>query len=372
VLFPPPLKRGDTIAVIAPSSPFEHVLGWRGLGFLAERYRLRFDRRALFARRGYLAGEDGARRDALGRALEDPDVAAILAARGGYGANRFVHGVDFAGLRARPRWIIGFSDITALHVEASRVGVASLHACHLTALGRSDGRARAGLLQALEDPLGTRVFDGLRAIVAPGRAEGPLFGGNLTMLHACAAAGRLVVPEGAIVFLEDVTERPYRIDRMLTTLAVGGHLEPRARLRGGGLHAVRSGGGRGDGRGRRPRPARRPGGAGGGGGAHRPRARERARGRGRAHRRGREPSTRPQWCSSRRPETHRRGREPARGLGGALPVAREPPRWTQRADVARGPGSPTPLGRGRRPPGDAAAAPKKNERRRSDHGRGDP
>ena len=224
MLFPPPLKRGDTIAVIAPSSPFEHVLGWRGLGFLAERYRLRFDRGALFARRGYLAGEDGARRDALARALEEPDVAAILAARGGYGANRFVHSVDFAGLRERPRWIIGFSDITALHVEASRVGVASLHACHLTAVGRSDRRARAGLLQALEDPLGTRVFDGLRTIVA-GRAEGPLFGGNLTMLHACAAAGRLVVPEGAIVFLEDVTERPYRIDRMLTTLAVGGHFE---------------------------------------------------------------------------------------------------------------------------------------------------
>lgn len=223
ILFPPPLRPGDTIAVVAPSSPFEHVLGWRGLGFLAERYRLRFDRRALFARRGYLAGDDAGRREALASALSDPGVAAVLAARGGYGANRFAHELDFAALRDRPRWIIGFSDVTALHVEASRAGVASLHASHLTTLGRSDARARAGLVDALEAPLRTRAFEGLAAVV-PGRAEGPLFGGNLTMLHACAAAGRLAVPAGAILFLEDVTERPYRIDRMLTTLAVGGHL----------------------------------------------------------------------------------------------------------------------------------------------------
>ena len=223
-LFPPPLRRGDTIAVIAPSSPFEHVLGWRGLGFLTERYRVRFDRRALFARRGYLAGDDDARRDALTAALEAPDVAAILAARGGYGANRFAHGVDFTGLRARPRWIIGFSDVTALHVEAARAGVASLHACHLTAVGRGDARARAGLVDALEAPTRTRAFTGLRTLV-PGSARGPLFGGNLTMLHACAAAGRLAIPEGAVLFFEDVTERPYRIDRMLTTLALGGWLD---------------------------------------------------------------------------------------------------------------------------------------------------
>lgn len=224
ILFPPPLRPGDTIAVVAPSSPFEHVLGWRGLGYLAERYRLRFDRETLFSRRGYLAGGDGARRDALRWALAEPGVAAILAARGGYGANRFAHELDFAQLRAHPRWIIGFSDVTALHVESARAGVASLHACHLTTLGRADFRARTGFLDAVESPTRRRAFEGLTT-VTPGSALGPLFGGNLTMLHACAAAGRLIVPDGAIVFLEDVTERPYRLDRMLTTLAVAGHFD---------------------------------------------------------------------------------------------------------------------------------------------------
>ncbi len=224
ILFPRPLRRGDTIAVIAPSSPFEHVLGWRGLGFLAEHYRLRFDRNALFSRTGYLAGDDAARSRALTEALRATDVSAVLAARGGYGANRFAHQVDFAHLRNHPKWLIGFSDITAIHVEATNARVASLHACHLTALGRADLRSRNGLLAMLENPFQKRSFENLSPITS-GRAEGPLFGGNLTMLHACAAAGRLRVPDGCILFFEDITERPYRIDRMLTTLAVGGHFD---------------------------------------------------------------------------------------------------------------------------------------------------
>ncbi|MBK8254048.1 MAG: LD-carboxypeptidase [Polyangiaceae bacterium] len=222
MIFPAALRPGDTIYVVAPSSPFEHVLGWRGLGFLAERYRLVFNRNALFAKRGYLAGSDEGRRTELQAALHHPTAKAILAARGGYGANRFVHDINFASLVDHPRWIIGFSDITAIHGELARHNVASIHASHLTALGRADLRARKSMLDILENPTQTRLFEGLTTVVK-GSAFGPLFGGNLTMLHACAAASKLSVPQGAIVLLEDVTERPYRIDRMLTTLIVGGH-----------------------------------------------------------------------------------------------------------------------------------------------------
>lgn len=245
-ILPPALRPGDTVAVIAPSSPFEPVLAWVGLGWLARRYRVLFDadsgalrasgagqgggsplsgppNRGLFSRAGYLAGCDARRLDELVRALEHPDVRAIFAARGGYGANRFVHRIDWRLLAERPRWIVGFSDITALHVEAARVGVASLHGAHVAALGRGDARARDALIRVLENPLGERRFDGLTAL-RTGAAEGPLFGGNLALLHACAAAGRLEVPEGCVLLLEDVTERPYRIDRMLATLEVGGHL----------------------------------------------------------------------------------------------------------------------------------------------------
>jgi muramoyltetrapeptide carboxypeptidase len=222
-IIPPALRPGDLIAVVAPSSPFEHVLGWVGLGWLAQRYRVRFTR-GLFTRTGYLAGDDARRREELWAALSDPEVRAVLAARGGYGASRFVHALDFSAVAQSPRWIVGFSDITVLHAEAARVGLATIHGPHLTSVGRGDARTRDALVRTLEHPLAERAYEGLQVIRA-GSAEGPLFGGNLTMLHACAAAGRLIVPEGCVLLLEDVTERPYRIDRALATLAVGGHLQ---------------------------------------------------------------------------------------------------------------------------------------------------
>jgi muramoyltetrapeptide carboxypeptidase len=227
VVFPRALVAGDTVAVIAPSGPFDRALTWRGLGFLASRYDVRFDR-GMFARKGYFAGSDERRRRELDEALRAPDIAAIIAARGGYGASRVAHDLDWSVLRDRPKWIVGFSDITVLHAEAARHGVASIHGPHMTVLGRSDAKARATYVDMLERPLAPRTFAALRTVVA-GSVEGPLFGGNLTLLHACAAAGRLAVPEGAILFLEDVTELPYRLDRMLTTLARGGHL---AKVRG--------------------------------------------------------------------------------------------------------------------------------------------
>ncbi len=220
---PPPLRRGDLVIAVAPSSPFEHVLGWRGLGFLATRYRVRFDR-GLFSRQGYLAGSPERRLSELQAALDDPEARAVIAVRGGVGMSHLIHRLDFGELQRNPKWIVGFSDITALHVELGRLGIASLHASHITALGRSDHPTRSGLVDALEDPFRARSFTGL-SVVVPGRASGPLFGGNLALLHAAAASGRLAVPAGAVLFLEDVTERPYRIDRMLTNLTAGGHFQ---------------------------------------------------------------------------------------------------------------------------------------------------
>lgn len=221
MIFPPPLSKGDRIVVVAPSSPFDRALVLRGMGFLATRYRVAFSP-SMFDRRGYLAGEDGRRRDELQAALDDEGVRAIVAARGGYGASRFVHDIDWAGFERAPKWIAGFSDVTAVHVEAARRGFASIHGPMVASLGRSDARARSELVRALEDPRTERRFEALD-VVSPGRAEGTLAGGNLTLLHACAAAGRLRLDGPTILFLEDITERPFRVDRMLTTLRVGGH-----------------------------------------------------------------------------------------------------------------------------------------------------
>jgi len=218
---PAPLCPGDLISVVAPASGFNALLGWRGLGFLAERYRVRFDRN-MFEKRGYLAGSDDRRRDELARALSDPSVRAIVCARGGYGVSRIVADLPWEAFAKHPKWIVGFSDITALHVEATRLGVGSVHAPHLNSLGQSDARGRNAWLDALEMPERPRSY--VLQAIASGEARGPLVGGNLTVLHACAAAGRLALPRGCVLFLEDIGERPYRIDRVLTTLVQGSHL----------------------------------------------------------------------------------------------------------------------------------------------------
>ena len=183
--------------------------------------------RSLFERDGYLAGPDTRRLSELNEALRDPDARAVVATRGGYGLTRIAHAVDIGALRENPKWVVGFSDVTALHAEAHRAGVASLHAHNVAGLGRGDAHGRTRWLVALEHPDAFRRFtraDGLTPIRG-GKAEGTAFGGNLTVLFSCAAAGRLVIPPGSVLLLEDVGEAPYRVDRMITALLVSGALD---------------------------------------------------------------------------------------------------------------------------------------------------
>ncbi len=222
-IVPPPLGKGASVAVVAPSSPFDRSLVLRGMAFLGEHFRVQFDR-GMFAREGYLAGSDERRLEELQRWLDDASVGAVFCARGGYGLLRIAHRLDFTGLRRRPKWLVGFSDTTTLHLEALGAGVATLHADNVGALGRANERARLALLRALARPTEQRTLAGLEC-AAPGVASGPLVGGNLSLLATAATAGRLRLPSGALLALEDVTEQAYRIDRMLTALTLGGHLD---------------------------------------------------------------------------------------------------------------------------------------------------
>jgi muramoyltetrapeptide carboxypeptidase len=222
VLYPPPVRPGDTLRVVAPSGPFDRTLFFRAIAWLSRRYRVVWNRGSL-ERNGFLAGDDSRRLKELNDALRDPEARAIVAARGGYGATRICHEADFSSLALHPKWCVGFSDFTALHLEAARTGISTLHAANLTSLGRSDACTRDDWVRAIEQPLARRCFDGLDVLV-DGDACGALLGGNLTLLFTCAASGRLALPEGCLLFIEEVNEAPYQIDRMLTGLLVGGHL----------------------------------------------------------------------------------------------------------------------------------------------------
>jgi muramoyltetrapeptide carboxypeptidase len=193
------------------------------MGWLAEHYRVRFAP-SLFDRTGFLAGSDARRLAELNWALGTSDVRAVVAARGGYGLTRIAHLVNWRALAEQPKWIVGFSDITALHAEAWRSGVASLHGHNVAGLGRGDAPARTAWLSALESPTRRRCL-AAKEIWHTGSVSGVLVGGNLTVLASCALAGRLRLPSGCLLAIEDVGESSYRLDRTLSALLLGGALD---------------------------------------------------------------------------------------------------------------------------------------------------
>jgi muramoyltetrapeptide carboxypeptidase len=221
---PPPLTSGARVALVAPAGPLS---GPAELDVaLANARAFGWDPVAganVLARHDYLGGSDAERLQDLNSALADERIDAIWCVRGGYGAMRLLPYVDYASLTRRPRALIGFSDITALHAAVStRCELVTYHGP--TARGALSPFSRESLVRAAiegRDPCGVaRVARTIRG----GRAHGPLVGGNLALL--AALAGTPFVPDyrGALLVLEDVGEPAYRIDRMLTQLALSGAL----------------------------------------------------------------------------------------------------------------------------------------------------
>jgi muramoyltetrapeptide carboxypeptidase len=217
-LRPGRLRPGDLVALVAPSGPVPHdqaaaaariLTGW-GL-------RSRLGRNALAGRR-FLAGTDDERLADLDDALRDPEVRGVLCLRGGYGAQRIVDRIDYPAVRADPKLVLGYSDITALHLALwCETGLATVHGPMGSAL---DASAQWALMTG--EPVTLSAEDGLRV---PGRAQGVLLGGNLTLLATSVGTRHQPDLTGAILLLEDVDEAPYRIDRSLTQLRRAGWLD---------------------------------------------------------------------------------------------------------------------------------------------------
>ncbi|MEM9067697.1 MAG: LD-carboxypeptidase [Myxococcota bacterium] len=213
------VTRGAVLRVVAPSGPFDADAFHRGVAFLSERYEVRVGD-SIHARDGFLAGSDERRLRELREALADPDTSAIVAARGGYGSTRLLEDLSTTEIRGAGKWLVGFSDITALHALWARAGVQSLHGPMVAWLGNADDLQRAQWVAALE---GTHPpFTDLDVWCDGDLAEGHLVGGNLAVL--CSLVGTPFAPPltNAVLFLEEVGEAPYRIDRMLTTLRQAG------------------------------------------------------------------------------------------------------------------------------------------------------
>ncbi len=218
----PPLRPGAHVRVIAPASPFDRADFERGVERLSARYRVSYAD-DIFAKHGYLAGDDARRLRELTSALEEPSVDAIVAARGGYGVTRLLDGVPIELVRRAKKLLVGFSDLTALHALWARAGLRSIHGAMAGGLGRAEPALVERWISIVEGAAHPEIR-GLTTI-AIGRAEGPLIGGNLALLAALAGTRHAPPVDGAILFLEDLGEAPYRIDRMLTTLGHAGWLD---------------------------------------------------------------------------------------------------------------------------------------------------
>lgn len=219
---PAALAAGARVHLIAPSSPFDAERFRCGRALLEARYRPT-DGAALFARHGFLAGADAAREADLTSALAAPDVRAIVAARGGYGATRLLPALDVARVAHAGKWLVGFSDVTALHALWARAGLCSLHGPMVCSLPEGSDAVQSAWFSLLEGGA-PEPLSNLTPIVG-GRAEGRLFGGNLTVLAALVGTPYFPPLDGCVLALEDIGERPYRLDRSLTTMLQAGVLD---------------------------------------------------------------------------------------------------------------------------------------------------
>lgn len=210
--------------IIAPAGPFDRTLFWRGLGFLADSFRLRLGDH-IFSRQGFLAGPAIARAGDLQAALACADTRVVVCARGGVGCSDLFDPAlldSWSPTSHPPKWLVGFSDVTALHARWQSLGLPSIHASNVTSLGVGCAAVRERWLAHILDPLRPQRWS--LETLYPGSGVGPLVGGNLAVLHDLCASGQWSPPPGAVLFLEEVAEPPYRIYRMLSALRRAGAL----------------------------------------------------------------------------------------------------------------------------------------------------
>jgi muramoyltetrapeptide carboxypeptidase len=220
--FQPPqaLRPQDRVAVIAPASAFERGAFEAGLALIGARYRAEHGS-GLFERQRYLAGSDARRLSELHAALADPGIRAVFCARGGYGATRLLARLASHAPAGAPKPLVGFSDITALHLWLQAHGRISIHGPVLTQLPRLAPATRARLFELLESARPAAPLEGMATYVG-GTAEGPLLGGNLSVFTRLLGTPFMPPLDGAVLLLEDQGERPYRLDRMWTHLQLAG------------------------------------------------------------------------------------------------------------------------------------------------------
>jgi muramoyltetrapeptide carboxypeptidase len=226
---PPYLKAGDTVAIVAPSGVLKNrerevkqavdlLKSW-GLHAIVGKY--------VFNKADHFAGTDDERCEDLQKAMDNPNIKAIWCARGGYGTVRVLDKLDYTKFKENPKWVIGYSDITALHNQLHNNGFQSLHAIMCVSLTKDLSEIEYSIetfkSALFGNPANYDLDYSLHNRV--GKASGPLVGGNLTMLHTMLGSKESIDTSGKILFIEEIGEYKYHIDRMLQSMKRAGYFD---------------------------------------------------------------------------------------------------------------------------------------------------
>ena len=226
---PPYLKVGDTVAIVAPSGVLKNknveiqlaqdlLSSWGLHSVLGEH---------LYADSNHFAGTDAQRCADVQNAMDDPTISAIWAARGGYGTVRILDKLDYTKFKKKPKWVIGYSDITALHNQLHNEGFESIHAVMAAGITKDLKDIEESVANFKDAIFGKPLAYTLEGSEynKVGNASGELVGGNLTMIHTMLGSKTSIDVSGKILFIEEVGEHLYHIDRMLQSLKRAGYFD---------------------------------------------------------------------------------------------------------------------------------------------------
>lgn len=217
----PPLQAGDLLMIVSPAKAIEPVLVmeakdfWEAKGFTVEvgEYSM--------GRHHYFSGTDDERLADFQEALDNPEVKAIICSRGGYGCIRILDRINWAGFLRQPKWIIGFSDVTVLHQRIQKYGLPSVHATMPLNYSENSPEALQTLVESVTSKLEKIEVGGVHG-VKTGSAKGKLIGGNLSILYSLLGTDDQPDYSDTILYIEDLAEQLYHIDRMLYAFAKAG------------------------------------------------------------------------------------------------------------------------------------------------------